>query len=66
MEMRAILPVVGRAKRNKNKLWPAKAIYEENDTQYLIEYEPVYRGADPEIYIFAALEKVIDSLTNHR
>ncbi|GAB7336715.1 hypothetical protein MBLNU13_g10380t2 [Cladosporium sp. NU13] len=44
-----ILPVQGRAKRNKNKLWPAKAICGENDTQYLIEYEPVYQGAEPEI-----------------
>jgi hypothetical protein len=46
---RRILPVQGRAKRNKNKLWPAKAIREENDTQYLVEYEPVYQGAEPEI-----------------
>jgi hypothetical protein len=32
----------GWAQKNKNKSWLAEAILEENDTRYLIEYEPVY------------------------
>lgn len=39
----------GSAKRNKNKLWLAEAIRGENNTQYLIEYKPVYEGAQSEI-----------------
>ncbi|KAM0703961.1 hypothetical protein Q7P35_008967 [Cladosporium inversicolor] len=41
--------VQGRVERNKNKLWLAEAIRKENDTQYLIEYKPVYEGAQSEI-----------------
>jgi hypothetical protein len=37
------------ANRNRNKLWLAEAILKENDTQYLIEYAPVYEGAQREI-----------------
>ena len=37
------------AKKNKNKFWLAEAILEENDTQYRIKYEPVYKGAQSEI-----------------
>jgi hypothetical protein len=39
----------GWAKSNKNREWLAEAILEENDTQYLIEYKPVYDGAQSEI-----------------
>lgn len=39
----------GSGKRNKNKLWLAEAIREENNTQYLIEYKPVSEGAQREI-----------------
>jgi hypothetical protein len=41
--------VQGRVKRNKNKLWLAEAIRKENDTQYLIEYKPIRKGAQSEI-----------------
>ena len=37
------------ANRNRNKLWLTEAILKENDTQYLIEYAPVYEGAQREI-----------------
>lgn len=37
------------ARRNKKRLWLAEAILKENDTQYLIEYAPVYEGAQREI-----------------
>lgn len=39
----------GSAERNKNKLWLAEAIREENNMQYLIEYKPVSKGAQREI-----------------
>jgi hypothetical protein len=39
----------GWAKSNKNREWLAEAILEENDTQYLIEYKPVYDGAQSKI-----------------
>jgi hypothetical protein len=37
------------ANKYRNKLWLAEAILKENDTQYLIEYAPVYEGAQREI-----------------
>jgi hypothetical protein len=39
----------GWAKSNKNREWLAEAILQENDTQYLIKYEPVSQGAQHEI-----------------
>jgi hypothetical protein len=39
----------GWAQKNKNREWLAEAILEENDTQYLIEYEPVSEGVQREI-----------------
>lgn len=38
-----------RARKDKNKEWLAEAILEENNTQYLIKYAPVYEGAQREI-----------------
>jgi hypothetical protein len=39
----------GWDKRNKNREWLAEAILKENNTQYLIAYEPVSEGAQREI-----------------
>jgi hypothetical protein len=38
-----------RTRKDEDKAWFAEAILEENDTQYLIKYEPVYEGAQCEI-----------------
>jgi hypothetical protein len=42
-------PVHGRAQRQQRKLWSAEAILQEDDTRYLIKYEPVSKGAQCEI-----------------
>jgi hypothetical protein len=39
----------GWTKKNQDKFWFAEAILKENDTQYFIEYKPVYEGAQREI-----------------
>jgi hypothetical protein len=38
-------PVHGRAQRQQRKFWSAEAILQEDDTRYLIKYEPVSKGA---------------------